>query len=52
MHVDALALDEIWKKQTVLWGTITWSVIGKQNLQAENVYLFESFPGNIAVDIS
>ena len=25
-------------QKTVLWGTITWSVMGKQNLQAKNVY--------------
>ena len=24
--------------QAILWGTIIWSEIGKQNLQAENVY--------------
>ena len=26
------------KKKTVLWGTITWPEIGKQNLQAKSVY--------------
>ena len=25
-------------KETVLWGTITWSEVGKQNIQAEKVY--------------
>ena len=30
--------DEIWKKKTVLWGTITWFVMGRQNIQAKNVY--------------
>ena len=27
------------EKKTVLWGTITLSEMGKQNLQGENVYL-------------
>ena len=26
------------KKKTVLWGTITWFVMGRQNIQAKNVY--------------
>ena len=25
-------------KETVLWGTITWSKMGKQNIQAKKVY--------------
>ena len=24
--------------ETVLWGTITWSEVGKQNIQAKKVY--------------
>ena len=26
------------KKKRVLWGTITWFVMGRQNIQAKNVY--------------
>ena len=26
------------KKKSVLWGTITWFVMGRQNIQAKNVY--------------
>ena len=26
------------KNKTVLWGTITWFEMGKQSLQAKNVY--------------
>ena len=26
------------EKKIVLWGTITWFEMGKQNLQAKNVY--------------
>ena len=27
-------------KETVLWGTITWSEMGKQNIQGKKVYCF------------
>ena len=33
MHVHKTKFEK-----TVLWGTITWSEMGKQNLQAKNVY--------------
>ena len=39
MHVDEGAQDEIWKKP-VLWGTITRSEIGKQNLHVQAKYVF------------
>ena len=32
-------------KETVLWGTITWSVLGKQNIQAKKVHL-DTFYGH------
>ena len=35
MHVRKTKFE---KKKTVLWGTITWSEMGKQNLQAKNVF--------------
>ena len=31
--------------ETVLWGNITWSEIGKQNIQAKKVYYFLSGNG-------
>ena len=37
MHVGARAYNDIWEKQ-FFWGTITWSEMGKQNIQAKNVY--------------
>ena len=33
MHLHKTQLEK-----TILWGTITWSEMGKQNLQAKNVY--------------
>ena len=35
MHLDARASDDV-LKETVLSGMITWSAIGKQNMQAKN----------------
>ena len=34
-------------KETVLWGTITWSETGKQNIQAKKVY---SYSGILTVE--
>ena len=34
MHVHKTKFE----KKTVLWGAIMWSEMGKQNLQAKNVY--------------
>ena len=34
-HVRKTKFEE---KKTVLWGTITWSAMGKLHLQAKNVY--------------
>ena len=34
MHVHKTKFE----KKNVLWGTITWSEMGKENLQAKNVY--------------
>ena len=33
MHLHKTQLEK-----TILWGTITWSEMGKQNLLAKNVY--------------
>ena len=35
--MDARAYDDIWKKQ-FSGGTIMWSEMGKQNMQAKKVY--------------
>ena len=37
MHVDARTWDNIWQKQ-FSGGTIMWSEMGKQNIQAKKVY--------------
>ena len=40
MHMDACIGRHL--KETVLWGTITWSKMGKQNTQAEkSIVLFQ-----------
>ena len=47
MHVPKTKLQR--KKKTVLWGTITWSEMGKQNLQAKTSI---NFPYYFASGIS
>ena len=41
MHVDARAQDKIWKKKTVLWGTIRWSEMGKKTYNLKNSIVTE-----------
>ena len=39
MHVPCTCIQDTGNlKETVLWGTITWSEMGKQNIQAKKVY--------------
>ena len=38
MHVDQCTCVRRHLNETVLWGNITWSEIGKQNIQAKKVY--------------
>ena len=45
MHVDQCTCVRRHLNETVLWGNITWSEIGKQNIQAKKVYYFLSGNG-------
>ena len=45
MHVDQCTCVRRHLNETVLWGNITWSEIGKQNIQAKKVYSFLSGNG-------
>ena len=36
--MEVRAYDEIWKTNQFFQGTITWSVLKKQNFQAKDVY--------------
>ena len=41
--MEARPWDEIKKKEPVLWGTNTWSEMGKQNVQAKNGHSTHSY---------
>ena len=56
MHIQArgcaLHKTKFQKKKTVFCGTISWSEMGKQNLQAKNVYLLIFFAAFAEVQVT